>query len=49
VQQYVLPSGSSQVKSLAVDPKGARLDILSQNTPSVSTLTTVSTGTQNGC
>jgi len=49
VQQYVLPTGSSQVKSLAVDPKGARLDILSQNTPSVSTLTTVSTGTQNGC
>jgi len=49
VQQYVLPSGSSQVKSLAVDPKGERLDILSQNTPSVSTLTTVSTGTQSGC
>src|SRR6266481_4238571 len=43
MQQYVLPTGSSQVKSLAVDPKGARLDILSQNTPSVSTLTTVST------
>jgi hypothetical protein len=49
VQQYVLPTGSSQVKSLAVDPKDARLDILSQNTPSVSNLTTVSTGTQNGC
>ncbi len=49
VHQYVLSTGSSQVKSLAVDPKGARLDILSQNTPSVSTLTTVSTGTQNGC
>jgi serine/threonine protein phosphatase PrpC len=49
MQQYVLPTGSSQVKSLAVDPKGARLDILSQNTPSVSTLTTVSTATQNGC
>jgi serine/threonine protein phosphatase PrpC len=49
VQQYVLPPGPSQVKSLAVDPKGEQLDILSQNTSSVSTLTTASTGTQSGC
>jgi serine/threonine protein phosphatase PrpC len=49
LHQYVLPSGSSQLKSLAVDPKGERLAILSQKTSSISTLTTVSTGTQSGC
>jgi serine/threonine protein phosphatase PrpC len=49
VQQYVLSGGSSLVKSLAVDPKGKQLDILSQNTPSVSGLISVGTGPQSGC
>jgi len=49
VQQYVLFGGSSLVKSLAVDPKGKQLDILSQNTPSASSLISVGTGPQSGC
>ncbi len=49
VQQYVLSGGSSLVKSLAVDPKGKQLDILSQNTPSASSLISVGTGPQSGC
>src|SRR5258708_15237314 len=49
VQQYVLSGGSSLVKSLAVDPQGKQLDILSQNTPSVASLISARTGPQSGC
>jgi serine/threonine protein phosphatase PrpC len=49
VQQYVLSSGSSLLKSLAVNPEGKQLDILSQNAPSASSLISVGTGPQSGC
>jgi serine/threonine protein phosphatase PrpC/Flp pilus assembly protein TadG len=49
VQQYVSPADLSMVKSLAVDPQGVQLGILSQNTSSMVSLVTASTGPQTGC
>ncbi len=49
VQQYASPTYLSLVKSLAVDPQGVQLGILSQNTASMVSLVTVSTGPQTGC
>jgi serine/threonine protein phosphatase PrpC len=49
VQQYVSSADLSMVKSLSVDPQGGQLGILSQNTPSMMSLVTVSTGPQTGC
>ncbi len=49
VQQYVSRVDLSMVKSLAVDPQGVQLGILSQNTPSMVSLVTLSTGPQTGC
>jgi len=49
VQQYVSPTYLSLVKSLAVDPQGVQLGILSQNSASMVSLVTVSTGPQTGC
>ena len=49
VQQYASPTYLSMVKSLAVDPQGVQLGILSQNTPSMVSLVTASTGPQTGC
>ncbi len=49
VQQVVSPEYLSMVKSLAVDPKGDKLDILSQNSPSMVSLISVMTGLQTEC
>ena len=49
VQQIVSPKDLSMVKSLAVDPKGDKLDILSQNSPSMVSLISVTTGLQTYC
>ena len=49
VQQYVSPTDLSTVKSLAVDPQGVQLGILSQNTSSMVSLVSVSTGPQTEC
>src|SRR5262249_37473123 len=45
-QQYVSPTYLSLVKSLAVDPQGVQLGILSQNSASMVSLITASTGLQ---
>jgi len=48
-QQYVSSTQLSQVKSLAADREGKRLAVLSQNTPSMTSMVTISTGTQPTC
>ncbi len=48
-QQYVSYSALKQVKSLAVDPQGKQLAVLSQKTPSMTNLVSLSTGTPTGC
>jgi hypothetical protein len=49
VQQYVSFTDLSLVKSLAVDPLGMRLDVLSQNVPLMISLVTINTGQSTVC
>jgi hypothetical protein len=50
VQQYVSITDLNQVKSLAADPQGTKLTLLSQKTLSMASLVSISTGTQTpGC
>jgi serine/threonine protein phosphatase PrpC len=47
VQQYVSSTDLSQVKSLAADPQGTKLTVLSQKTLSMTSLVSISLGTQS--
>jgi serine/threonine protein phosphatase PrpC len=49
VQQYVSSTDLNQAKSLAADPRGTQIDVLSQNAPLMMSLVTVNTGQQAGC
>jgi hypothetical protein len=49
IQQYVSSKDLSQVKSLAADPQGKELTVLSQKTLSMASLVSINTGTQTGC
>ncbi|HEX9130861.1 MAG TPA: hypothetical protein VF844_01070, partial [Ktedonobacteraceae bacterium] len=46
VQQYVSSTDLSQLKSLAADPQGTKLTVLSQKTLSMASLVSISPGTQ---
>jgi len=49
VQQYVSSMDFRQVKSLAVDPQGTKLEVLTQQTLSMSGLGSINTATPTGC
>jgi serine/threonine protein phosphatase PrpC len=49
VQQYVSPTSWGVVKSLAVEPKGTQLQLLSQGNSSMMSLVAVTTGQLTGC
>ena len=49
VQQYVSSMDFRQVKSLAVDPQGTKLEVLAQQTLSMAGLGSINTTTPTGC